>query len=235
MDLQVQAPTLVMIKAAGAHPAAVHADKKPVSAIAAIIVHTICIIPRARIAFIRLRYQNAFGVGIAVADMDSSHGVIHGSAVRGLALQLQVHAPASVVIVASGTNPLARAVNPEVVVDNLKAHPQVFVPRIVFAAYGLIGKHAFCSSATGADGNNHAEVRVVHPACDFQVHGPTMLVMYCVFASDAQGSRSDGVKQCGPPNPDLVIGIAPVLVDTIAFPARVSFAVDARESPAALV
>ena len=87
--------TLVMIKAAGAHPAAVHADKKPVSAIAAIIVHTICIIPRARIAFIRLRYQNAFGVGIAVADMDSSHGVIHGSAVRGLALQLQVHAPAS--------------------------------------------------------------------------------------------------------------------------------------------
>ena len=160
--------------------------------------------------------------------------------------------------------PLSRAVNPEVVVDNLKAHPQVFVPRIVFAAYlmvslqehkaitstrraanvmksellsirqswcGLIGKHAFCSSATGADGNNHAEVRVVHPACDFQVHGPTMLVMYCVFASDAQGSRSDGVKQCGPPNPDLVIGIAPVLVDTIAFPARVSFAVDARESP----
>ena len=31
--------------------------------------------------------------------------------------------------------PLARAVDPEVVVDNLEAHPPVFVPRVAFAAY----------------------------------------------------------------------------------------------------
>lgn len=41
MDLQIQAPTLVMIKPAGAHPAAINAHEESIAAIAAIIVHTI--------------------------------------------------------------------------------------------------------------------------------------------------------------------------------------------------